>query len=157
MWIYSNPVMMQFGGKEGKKDHLFFEMSLKWNKGHRRREHPSRLNVWLLGWYSIPCCSTGLCFRWHWLLYPPSLWQPKESVEKHIYTHTHTAASFAMPPSPLSHHATKCFPITVLHICMPPHLSQRTKQRYAKQSGIPTCIAIRWTLWEGGGQELSGG
>lgn len=71
--------------------------------------------------------------------------EPKNLLENpHIQpstcTHGGIIHSAALSPSSSQY---KMPPITVLHIRMPPRLSQRTKQPYAKQSGIPTYIVMR--------------
>lgn len=144
MWIYSNKA--KDGSNDGswkKIDNLSTYCPVSGIKATRVSLHvgfmAARVGI------PSPRWSTWLSLWWH----PSCTNQKKKDNDKH------TAAPFTMPPSLLPHHSTKCLPITVLHIRMPPRLPQRTKQRYAKQSGNPTHIVMRCTVWESG--ELCGG
>jgi len=132
-----------------KKEQPFLALSLKWNK------RPQKMRVSLHVGFMAACAgipsprwSTGLVLMAPAPVPSTALTSQRICWKTHAHgqAYAHTAASFTVPSSPLPHPTTKCLPITVLHICMPPRLPQRTKQPYAKQSGIPTYIAMRRTV-----------
>lgn len=136
----------------GKKRQPFLAKILNRTKGHKRVSIQERFMASSSS-IPLPHRSAWLLFCWYPLPCQPSPWWAKDYVGKQGYANAE--ASFATLLSPFPHHTTECLPITVLHIRMPPRLPQRTKQCYAKQSGILTYIAMRCTVWESG--ERGGG
>ncbi|KAK5608652.1 hypothetical protein CRENBAI_022448 [Crenichthys baileyi] len=126
-----------------KTDNLFLLCPLKEIKATKDESiHPGKI-YGFFEWYSI-ATSLILTFVRMVPALAPTIALMSQRIRWKIYANV--AASSAKPPSPFPHHTTECLPVTVLHIRMPPRLPQRTKQCYAKQSGIPTYIAMRRTV-----------